>query len=191
VRTHDQEADADLWKDGWIGRRVTRYLCISKTQGRPEHIIQSIQILQDKESPPEGYSVIQQTTDTSQKAFKKKQLCFKHAHFKVNVESVVDVIVLNKLKNPPDGYEHIGEINGMHFMVRKISALTRLSSTAAPPTLAYGASPVYPSLHDSFSNINISKATLKLCEYSISSCTCLFSALLFYALIHLQILTTD
>jgi ESCRT-I complex subunit MVB12 len=112
---------------------------VSKSQGRPEHVIQSIQILHDKELPPEGFSVIQQTTDTSQKAFKKKLLCFKYAHFKVNVESIVDVIIVNKLKNPPDGYEHIGDINGMHFLVRKISALTRLSMTANPAALiGYG-----------------------------------------------------
>lgn len=61
---------------------MTRYLCISKSQGRPEHVIQQILILNEKEFPPEGFSVVQQTTDTNTKAFKKKQLCFKQTHFR-------------------------------------------------------------------------------------------------------------
>lgn len=121
----------------FFGRRVTRYVCISKSQGRPEHVIQDVQVLAEKELPPEGYSIIQQTTDTSQKAFKKKVLCYKHIHYKQNMESVVDVVILNKMKNPPDGYDPIGEINGMHFLVKKVSALTRLSNPLAAPGLSY------------------------------------------------------
>lgn len=37
---------------------------ISKSQGRPEHVIQDVQILQEKELPPEGFSLVQQTTGT-------------------------------------------------------------------------------------------------------------------------------
>jgi len=133
---------------------VTRYACISKSQGKPEHVIQDIQILHDKELPPEGFTVIQQTTDNSQKAFKKKQLCYKPTHFKANVESIVDVVVLNKLKNPPDGYDHIGDVNGMHFLIKRISALTRLANPL-PQYALPGLSTVYPSLHDSINNLNI------------------------------------
>jgi ESCRT-I complex subunit MVB12 len=108
LRTHDQDADADLWKDGFFGRRVTRYVCVSKTQGRPEHVVQSIQILYDKDLAPEGHSPIVQTADTAQRAFKKKQLCFKVAHFRSNCESIAEIVILSKLKTPPDGFDHIG-----------------------------------------------------------------------------------
>lgn len=134
MRTHDLEADADLWKDGLFSRRVTRYVCISKTQGRPEHVLESVLILPEREFPPEGYCMITMTSDSSQKAFKKKQLCYKLSHFKGSSESIVDIIILSKLKNPPDGYDPIGDVNGMHFCVRKISAVTRLST----PGLSYG-----------------------------------------------------
>ncbi|ODM98301.1 Multivesicular body subunit 12B [Orchesella cincta] len=158
LRTHDLEADADLWKDGLFSRRVTRYVCISKTQGRPEHVVESIQIIHDRELPPEGYSIIAQTSDSSQKAFKKKHLCYKVSHFKSSVESVVDLIILSKLKNPPDGYDPIGDINGMHFCVRKISAITRLST----PGLSYGILPghvLYPKLNDSMGNISLNESS--------------------------------
>ena len=139
---------------------MTRYVCISKSQGRPEHVISAIQILGERDLPPEGFSILQSTVDTHQKPFQKKQLAFKLAHFRTNAESVTDIIILYKPK-PPMDYDLIGyaefsvlttmkvsmvfeiimiwilfcsEINGYHFCVRKISALTRLSS----PSLSYG-----------------------------------------------------
>lgn len=150
------ESDADLWKDGFFGRRVTRYLCVSKSQGRPEHVIESIRVLHDREVIPEGFSVIHQTVDTSQKAFKKKHICYKLAHFRTNVDSITEVIILSKLKTPPDGFEHIGDINGMHFCVRKVSAVTRLST----PGLSYGVLPgvnpaVYPNIQHSMNDLSI------------------------------------
>jgi ESCRT-I complex subunit MVB12 len=112
VRTHDLETDADLWKDGFFGKRITRYICVSKSQGRPEHVVHSILILQDKELPPEGYSLVQQTVDSNQRAFKKKQLAFKLVHFRSNVESLIEIIILNKLKTTlPEGFDHVGYVN--------------------------------------------------------------------------------
>ncbi|CAG7720219.1 unnamed protein product [Allacma fusca] len=154
-KTHDQEVEADLWKDGFFGRRVTRYVCISKSQGRPEHVIAAVQIINDRELPPEGFSIIQSTVDTTQKPFQKKQLCFKLAHFRTNAESIIDIMILSKFKVPP-GYDHIGEINGMHFCVRKISAITRLSS----PSLSYGIMPgagsaLYPQIQHSMNDLQL------------------------------------
>lgn len=59
--------------------------------------------------PPEGYSLLQQTVDSSQKPFKKKHLCFKLVHYRSNVDSIIELIILNKLKATlPDGFDHIG-----------------------------------------------------------------------------------
>lgn len=42
-RTHDQDSDADLWRETNIfGRRSTRYLCISKSEGLPEYIVDTL-----------------------------------------------------------------------------------------------------------------------------------------------------
>jgi len=157
-RTADSDkADADLWRDGFFARKVTRYLCISKSQGRPEHVVSDVQVIHERDLPPEGYSLIQSTVDTSQKAFQKKQLCCKVAHYRTNVESIVDIILLTKPK-PPDSYENIGEINGLYLCVRKISAITRLQS----PSLSYGVLPgmrpqvpMYPQLQDGVNDLSL------------------------------------
>ena len=34
-RTYDKHEDADLWRDGWFGSRVTRYLCVERCAPQP------------------------------------------------------------------------------------------------------------------------------------------------------------
>lgn len=43
-RTYDQDADADLWRDYNIlfGRQTTRYLCLSKSEGLPEYVVETL-----------------------------------------------------------------------------------------------------------------------------------------------------
>lgn len=42
-RTHDQDADADLWRETNIfGKRTSRYLCLSKTEGLPDYIVETL-----------------------------------------------------------------------------------------------------------------------------------------------------
>lgn len=45
-RTHDQDSDADLWRETNIfGRRTTRYLCLSKSEGLPEYIVDTLKLV--------------------------------------------------------------------------------------------------------------------------------------------------
>lgn len=43
-RTHDQDADADLWRETNIlfGKRTSRYLCLSKSEGLPDYIVETL-----------------------------------------------------------------------------------------------------------------------------------------------------
>lgn len=42
-RTYDQDSDADLWRETNIfGKRSTRYLCLSKSEGLPEYIVDTL-----------------------------------------------------------------------------------------------------------------------------------------------------
>jgi len=71
-RTHDQDSDADLWKDGFFGRKVSRYLCLSKKQGLPglsDYIVESIAVVNDKEVPPDGYTLLPRTIDSGEPSF--------------------------------------------------------------------------------------------------------------------------
>ena len=47
-KTYDQDADADLYREKIIiGRRSCRYLCISKTEGLPEYIVETLKCVQN------------------------------------------------------------------------------------------------------------------------------------------------
>ncbi|KAL1423514.1 hypothetical protein MTO96_020902 [Rhipicephalus appendiculatus] len=61
-KTFDQDTDADLWKDRFFGRRITRYICYSKAHHA--ECVQSLLVVADKEVPPEGHIVMNSTKDT-------------------------------------------------------------------------------------------------------------------------------
>lgn len=63
-KTHDQDIDADLYKDGFF-RRVTRYLCHSKVDGYMGYVVEQLAIVTDRDSRPTGYTIVEQTFDTS------------------------------------------------------------------------------------------------------------------------------
>lgn len=64
-RTHDQDSDADLWKEtNFFGRKVTRYLCLSKTEGIADYVVENIGVINEKETPPDGYCLIPRTIDS-------------------------------------------------------------------------------------------------------------------------------
>jgi len=52
------------WKESvFIGRKITRYLCLTKTEGTSDYIIVNIDIINEKEAPPDGYCLISKTVD--------------------------------------------------------------------------------------------------------------------------------
>ncbi|KAK8758932.1 hypothetical protein V5799_003429 [Amblyomma americanum] len=112
-KTFDQDTDADLWKDRFFGRRITRYICYSKAHHT--ECIQSLLVVGDKEVPPEGHIVMNSTKDTDQRAMKKKLLCYKMVARDSAGEAVSDIIVLSKSRKPPDGFVLAGEINSLHI----------------------------------------------------------------------------
>lgn len=61
AKTYDQDLDADLWKDGLFGKRSTRYLCLSKTEGPSGYVIDSLCIINEKDNPPNGYVLLSKT----------------------------------------------------------------------------------------------------------------------------------
>lgn len=112
LRTYDQDTDADLWKEGFFGRKITRYLCLSKTEGLQNYVVQSLTVVNDKETPPDGYTALTHTSDSMQKATKKRLLCFKNVSRDNATEAITDVIVLGKLKKAPAGFTLAGDMNG-------------------------------------------------------------------------------
>lgn len=124
-RTYDQDQDADLWREGsFFKRSSARYLCLSKSEGEsqisryvdiykqfpglPGFIIGEIIVLNEKAVPPEGYSLLHRTVDSEQKAWRKRQLCYRLAHRKTVQQAVTDIIVCSRLKKAPDGFTLAG-----------------------------------------------------------------------------------
>lgn len=70
-RTYDQDTDADLWREsGLFIKKKDRYICFSKTEGQPDCVVEDIVVINERDAPPNGYSMICYTVDSS------KSLCF-------------------------------------------------------------------------------------------------------------------
>lgn len=145
-RTYDQDTDADLWKDGFFGRKITRYLCLSKTEGHLEYIVEDIAVINERDTPPDGYTLLSQTHDTDQKAMRKKQFCYKLCGRSGVEQAVTDIIILSKSKQAPQGFSLVGEMNSL-LICKKIAPTNTLHSSptraSATATLPYRSSPTH------------------------------------------------
>lgn len=66
-RTYDQDTDADLWREsGLFIKKKGRYICFSKTEGQPDYVVEDIVVINERDTPPEGYNMISYTVDTSE-----------------------------------------------------------------------------------------------------------------------------
>ncbi|XP_050701179.1 multivesicular body subunit 12B-like [Eriocheir sinensis] len=144
-KTHDQDIDADLYKDGFF-RRVTRYLCHSKVDGYMGYVVEQLAIVNDRDSRPTGYTIVEQTFDTSQKAFKKKQLCFKQVPQSMASQTITDIIILSRSKMAPEGFSLVGEMNGLCICVKcgpapASSSYNKPGGQPASSSLPYGMDP--------------------------------------------------
>ncbi|XP_030377952.1 multivesicular body subunit 12A [Scaptodrosophila lebanonensis] len=114
-RTYDQDADADLWRDYTLlfGRQTTRYLCLSKSEGLPEYVVETLKVVAEKIQPPKEFSLLSRTADTEQKAWRKRQIAYKLSKRGTVTHAVTDIIVCSKLKTAPNGFKLAGDINGV------------------------------------------------------------------------------
>ncbi|XP_073981329.1 multivesicular body subunit 12-like Mvb12 isoform X2 [Rhodnius prolixus] len=140
-RTHDQDSDADLWKGStFFGGKISRYLCLSKTAGIGDYIVESIGVIAEKGPPPDGYVLVSRTIDTDAKAWKKRQICYRLTRRNVASSAVSDVILLSKSNQAPEGFELVGSINGLGVCIKKIQ-LKPILSTSPAPILGYSLNP--------------------------------------------------
>lgn len=114
-RTYDQDSDADLWRETNIlfGKRTARYLCLSKSEGLPDYIVETLKVVAEREPPGEGFSLLTRTADSEQKAWRKKQIAYKLSKRGSVSQAITDVILCAKLRVAPDGFTLAGEVNGI------------------------------------------------------------------------------
>ncbi|CRK91683.1 CLUMA_CG005331, isoform A [Clunio marinus] len=118
-KTLDSDSDADLFKENILfGKRHTRYLCISKTEGLPNFVLEKLKIIGTNEHlANEGFISIKNTSDTNQKAWRKKQLVYKLSKTEVAAECITDIIILTKFNRQmiTDGFQYLGELEKVHI----------------------------------------------------------------------------
>jgi ESCRT-I complex subunit MVB12 len=117
-KTLDTDSDADLLKENILfGKRNTRYLCISKTEGLPNFVLEKIRIIGNNENlANEGFISIKSTADTNQKAWRKKQLVYKLSKTENVTECITDIILMTKNnRQPPEGFTYLGELEKVHI----------------------------------------------------------------------------
>ncbi|PAA55564.1 hypothetical protein BOX15_Mlig027477g3 [Macrostomum lignano] len=116
TQTHDSREDADLWKDGFLSRRVTRYLCVSYQDS--DQVLCDLAVCNGPMDVPDQFTIIETTCDTQEKALKKKQLAVKMQRKSEATSAINDIILLGKQKRPPAGYAVIGEFNSFTLCVK-------------------------------------------------------------------------
>ncbi|XP_050296703.1 multivesicular body subunit 12A [Anthonomus grandis grandis] len=144
-RTYDQDQDADLGEKTFF-KSTGRYLCLSKTEGIPSFVVQKIVFLNEKQLPPKGFSLLNKTADSQQRAWKKKQLCYQLANKKEIQLAITDIILCNKLKKAPLGFTLAGEINGVVVCYKMGNTESGIPDRPPKPLSPNTGGPVYPSL---------------------------------------------
>lgn len=107
-KTYDQDSDADLRENTIFKISSARYLCLSKSEGIPNFVVQELLVLGDKANPPQGFSLLNRTADSEQKAWKKKQIFYRLVNRKDIKTAITDVIVCSRLKKAPVGFSYAG-----------------------------------------------------------------------------------
>ncbi|XP_014258797.1 multivesicular body subunit 12A [Cimex lectularius] len=141
-KTHDQDSDADLWKAyNFFGRKISRYLCLSKEEKIADYIVENIGVIGEKDVPPDGYCLIPRTMDTDAKAWKKRQICYSLARRYKAVSAVTDVILLSKNRKAPQGFKLAGDINGLAVCFKVNTEFSMKKPPSPTPVLSYSLSP--------------------------------------------------
>lgn len=114
-----EDENADLWREKiLIGKRKnTRYLCYSKTEGFPNHVLHEIKIIGEKDSIPSNFLRLSRTSDTDQKALRKKQIVYKLSKQSEVNECITDIIC-SKFKNSPEGFTAAGDIDKLYVFYK-------------------------------------------------------------------------
>ncbi|CAL7946944.1 unnamed protein product [Xylocopa violacea] len=136
-RTYDQDTDADLWREsGLFIKKKGRYICFSKTQGLPQCVVEDIIVINERDTPPLEYIMISNTIDSKQKAWRKKQLCYKIRKKELCSKAVTDIIicssihkVCNTSKMATNGFIPAGTINGVCICYKTVDIVNGNSNS--------------------------------------------------------------
>lgn len=127
-KTLDQDSDADMWRESAFFLRKTRYLCVSKTEGIPDYIVENICIINEKETPPDGFCLIARTIDSDQRAWRKRQICYRLTKRSLAKSCISDIVFQAKSKKPLEGYVSAGDLNGLTLCYKQGANVNEMPS---------------------------------------------------------------
>lgn len=161
TRAHDDASyDTDLWKDSLFSfSRIYRYICVCKTVPQNAYtcsVVADIALVNDKDNIPTGFTPIEYTADSKEKALRKKLLCVRTVPREFAVDAVCDFIILARQKRTPAGYSLAGELEGL-LLCYKYGVIPPSFPSQSPtesgsgvyPNLPY---PIHPLSHASSDN---------------------------------------
>lgn len=118
-KTSDSSEDADLWADRFFSRKTTRYICVTRKypldNGRLNNVVVDISLVNEKDPLPHGYSPLDLTIDSREKATNKKLICVQMVPRASSTHAICDIQLQNKTRRAPSGYTLLGEINGLYL----------------------------------------------------------------------------
>lgn len=116
-RSYDKNEDCDLHKDSFFRSRVTRYLCYTRVYplegGKLNNVLTDINIIGERDPPPEGFTILDFTLDTREKATPKRQICVKMVPRNNALDAIIELIILSRNRRPPNDYTLVGEMNSL------------------------------------------------------------------------------
>lgn len=162
LKTHDESADADLWRESAFSlwSRPVRYIAVSREVKTAipasRSVITDLTVTKESEPVPHGYIAIDYTADSKEKALRKRFLCVKTESVESCVDAVTEVIVLSKTKKPPRDHSLAGEVDGImicfktgvippHYGMKQSHSDTNLGFNMSGASRSSGSS-AYPQL---------------------------------------------
>lgn len=141
-RTFDRPEDADLWKDGYFTRRVMRYLCVEKQPAvHNKDVLVDVTLINERDAVPPGFTVLDYTHDSREKATKKKTLCVRWMVPSMTTDAITDLILLTRSqRRAPIGYTLVGELNNMSLCY-KMGQVNCPAAHPAPTAAVQGYTP--------------------------------------------------
>lgn len=164
----DTGEDADIWKDSFFSRRVTRYFCITRIfpqdYGRINNVLTDVAIVNSPEELPEGFTFIEWTQDSKEKATRKHLIAVKMAPRDSSRESICEIALLSRGKRaPPVGFTLVGDMDGPLFCIKVAPVPShtqggRGAASAAPTAAAQTPASFAPSAASSASHPSLQPA---------------------------------
>ncbi|XP_067268693.1 multivesicular body subunit 12Bb [Pseudorasbora parva] len=143
--------DANLWKDSIFKSKVTRYLCFTRAATSKNmqlcNVAVDMKLIDLKDCLPEGFTPIQDTTDTQEQALRKERLCVKLVPRSSTDMAICDVVIQGKSKHSLANYTFIGELNslGIWYQLGKVTkSQDTVHKTTSSSTTAHGVVRQFP-----------------------------------------------